>query len=287
MSALARFVLLGVSMFWGIGCTRPADPSKTDGPADHPKGTSPTEAAKKDTHKALPKEVLAAWQKAGAKVGWIRMEKGVPDFQTTDKSSQAGWLPVFVIEDYREGMLKGLPAPDTAFALDLFKTKITDAEFKRIAEFEHLVWLGLRSTKVTDAALKEIGKMNQLTTLDLNFTRVTDAGMKDVGRLSNLTFLSLTTTEITDAGVKEIARLKRLTFLSLYGTKVTDVGMKDVAQIQPLAELDLLNTAVTDRGLKELVGLKQLTKLILYRTKVTGAGVKELQQALPNCEIMI
>jgi hypothetical protein len=94
-----------------------------------------------------------------------------------------------------------------------------DAEDKAVAFVEKLggkikrddkvagkpvVEVNLFRTKVTDADLKELAALKSLTSLNLHDTKVTDAGLKELVPLKNLSFLSLGRTEVTDAGLKEL-----------------------------------------------------------------------------------
>src|SRR5262245_19405938 len=79
---------------------------------------------KKEVPKPLPKEIVAAWEKVGAKAGWSEVDKyGRSVFHPAETPPQAGWLPVFVIVYWKEGVLEELPAPDTAFELHLDSRK--------------------------------------------------------------------------------------------------------------------------------------------------------------------
>jgi hypothetical protein len=110
MPALARFVLaLGASAL-SASLLQAVDPPKTEAP------------------KPLPKEVVAAWEKAGAEVGWGEVsEQGFVVFHPANQPAQAGWLPVCKMRGWRAGVLKELAQPETPFGLYLSHTTITDA----------------------------------------------------------------------------------------------------------------------------------------------------------------
>lgn len=197
MSACARFaIVLGVVVL--TGSLLRADPPKQEIP------------------KPLPKEVAAAWEKAGARAGWIavtnwgfeyRGNGGVP-LHPVNQPPQAGWVPGFQIGKWKEGMLKGLPVPATAFALDLSASEITDAELKGLAALQTLTALCLVDTGVTDAGLEELAALPNLSVLSLGGCRgVTGAGLKELAGCQRLTTLALWATGVTDDGMKALTAL--------------------------------------------------------------------------------
>ncbi len=217
--------------------------------------------AKNDPPKPLPKEIVEAWKKAGAEVGWMRVNKfGSLEFLPV-KEGKLGDLPAFRFSRWQEGRLAKLSAPAAAFGLDL------------------------RGAQVTGAGLKELAGFKSLQTLGLHGIRVTDAGLKELAGLKSLQSLYLYRTQVTDAGLKELAGLEGLKRLDLHGTRVTDEGLKELAGLKNLQDLNLGETKVTDAGLKELAGLESLQTLNLVGTQVTDAAVRELRKALPGCKI--
>ena len=207
--------------------------------------------------------VIAAWEKAGAKFGWMGVnELGFISWRPKPKPS-ADDIPGFkflrAATGKLSGSLRGLPQPAIPFAL------------------------GCRNAD--DAALKELAGMKQLQSLNLTSGQVTDAGLKELAGLTQLQTLWLFCPQVTDAGLKELAGLMQLQTLNLSNTSVTGAGLKELAGLMQLQSLNLRLTSVTDAGLKELAGLKQLQWLHLGNTKVTDAGLKELKQALPKCDI--
>lgn len=244
---------------------------------------------KKEIPKPLPKEVVAAWEKAGAEVGWMYAEPfGSLHFRSMKTQPKVDWVPAFQIQPrvWKEGILKGLPLPEGAYGLDLNLTFVADEDLKELVGLKQLTHLSLHDTKVTDEGLKRLAAFEKLSHLDLVFTKVTDEGLKELANVKQLTHLSLAFTEVTDKGLKEITSLKQLTSLYLTGTAVTDAGAKELANAKQLTQLGLRGTKVTDAALKELASLKQLSWLDLVNTKVTAEGVKGIQQALPKCKII-
>jgi hypothetical protein len=248
--------------------------------------------------KPLPQEIVDAWKKAGAEVGWMR---AIPDIHNQGKrwwpfrslylqfriggEGEPGEWPAFRFIIWKPGVLASLPPPPAPFGLDLSLTLVRDAGLKELAGLKQLRILDLWGTRVTDAGLKELAGLKQLQVLNLHDTPVTDAGLKELAGLNQLRGLDLALTEVTDAGLKELAGLKQLQVLNLWGTRVTNAGLKELAGLKQLQVLNLSDTRVTDAGLKELAGLKQLRYLNLGGTRVTEAGVAELRKQLPGCHI--
>jgi hypothetical protein len=215
--------------------------------------------------KPLPHDVVKAWEKAGAEVGWLGPDLELSTYlrftAKLENLDAARAVPAFKVKVWREGLLAKLPAPGKPFGLRL------------------------GGTEVTDAGLKELAGLKKLSSLSLGATGVTDAGLKDLAGSKNLSSLSLHSTKVTDAGLKALAGLKDLSYLNLGGTHVMDEGLKHLAGLKNLSSLSLGDTKVTDTGLKELTDLKKLSYLDLGGTKVTEKGVGELQKALPRCKI--
>ena len=285
-----------------------------------PSIAQPGDQANKPTQvQELPAELVAAWKKAGAKVGWMTNDM----FFGEGAVGQKGDVPAFYFQVWTPGVVVNLPQPQTAFGLDLGgqlklsdkfagrNVTVTDAAVKELVGLKNLQSLnlgltnvtdeglkelvGLKNlqslnigclTKVTDAGLKELASLKSLQLLNLHGAGITNAGLKELAGLKSLQSLDLTGTLITDAGLKELAALKSLQWLNLdFARDVTDVGVKELASLKSLRWLNLDFTQVSDAGLKELAVLKSLQKLSLERTKVTKAGVAELQTALPKLKI--
>src|SRR5205085_58971 len=144
----------------------------------------------------------AAWEKAGAKAGWMRINQfGFVDI-INSKESKPGDLPTFAFPSWKDGVLPKLPAPEGPFGLYLFRTPITDAGLKELTGLKQLQALYLGGTQVTDAGLKELAGLKQLQSLDLGETKITGAGLKQLAELKQLQSLGLGFTKITDAGLK-------------------------------------------------------------------------------------
>src|SRR5207302_1611703 len=154
---------------------------------------------------ALPAEIVTAWKKAGAEVGWMR--EGTFAF-VPEKEGVDGDLPAFRFSLLKKGLLAKLPAPAAAFGLDLHETPTADAELKELAGRKDVHGLGLDGSATTDAGLKELAALKNLQTLDLENSQVTDAGLKELAGLKDLQALDLAGSQVTGVGLKELAGLK-------------------------------------------------------------------------------
>jgi internalin A len=251
--------------------------------------------------KPLPPRVRAAWEEAGAQVGWMtRYEQdwqlfplAVLAFRTEAEGGEgkSGEMPTFRWglrrgeKMWQPGLIAKLPAPEQAFGLDLSHTPVTDADLKELARLEHLHALSLFGTQVTGAGIRHLAGLRQLRWLNLGNTAVTDATVKELAGLKGLESLNLFQTQLTGAGLKELAPLKRLHTLALGGSRLTDAGLKELTVLKQLQSLDVLDTAITDTGLRELAGLKKLKSLNLGRIAGTDAGLKEVAR-LPQLEFL-
>jgi hypothetical protein len=106
--------------------------------------------------KPLPPEVVRAWEKAGAEVGWMgSVEAGVLRFRAGDEG-KAGEVPGFRFV-WKAGVLPKLAPPAAPFGLDIgLAFKVKDADLKELAALKHLQMLSLsHASKVTDAGVKE------------------------------------------------------------------------------------------------------------------------------------
>src|SRR6516165_7999777 len=66
----------------------------------------------------LPKNIVAAWEKAGAKTAWIGSLRQNTFFNFA-KEPKAGEIPVLFFEKWQPGQLEKLPVPAQPFGLDL------------------------------------------------------------------------------------------------------------------------------------------------------------------------
>ncbi|HTV46819.1 MAG TPA: sigma-70 family RNA polymerase sigma factor [Phycisphaerae bacterium] len=219
---------------------------------------------------ALPADIVAAWEKAGAQSGWMDSQGNW--YLSTD--GQPGEVPAFRFKQWTPWILFQLPEPNQNFGLDLESTNITNSGLKELAGFTQLLALNLGYDQVTDAGLKELDSLTQLQVLVLGGNQVTGAGMKELAGLAQLNYLDLSFTHATDSGLNGLADLTQLQTLDLNNTYVTDTGLKELSGLTQLQTLDLdYDANVTDAGLNELASLTQLQTLSLRNTSVTDAGL--------------
>src|SRR5690349_9153915 len=82
--------------------------------------------SKKNLPQPLPGNILAAWKKAGARVGWMRAnEFGFIEFLPKNEGI-AGDLPAMSLSLWNPRLMRTLPAPAVAFGLSLAGTEVTD-----------------------------------------------------------------------------------------------------------------------------------------------------------------
>jgi hypothetical protein len=143
-------------------------------------GVTAAPPAKKNPPRPLPKKIVAAWKKAGAQVGWMRVGKFNGIEFLPEKEGVAGDLPALKFSRWKAGVLARLPGPAAPFGLDLSRTQLTDAGLKQLARFKYLQALDLVFTQVTDAGLKHLAGLKKLQYLYLDRTKVTDAGVKEL-----------------------------------------------------------------------------------------------------------
>src|SRR5262245_10135160 len=199
-------------------------------------------------HPPLPAKLVAAWQQAGAQVGWYGINTIDWWVFQAEKEGLTEALPAFRFEKWSAGLIGSLPAPETPFGLVLSRTEVTDAGLEELAGLTTLRALGLAGTEVTDVGLQELARLPSLQVLDLFSTGagVTDAGLKELKKLKSLRALDLSHTGVTDAGVKELKELQSLQALSLFYTGVTDAALQDLKELKNLQALGLAMTKVTD-----------------------------------------
>src|SRR5688572_25341162 len=75
------------------------------------RGVAAPAPARKDPPKHLPQEVVRAWKKAGAIVGWMRVDKHDFLLLRPEEEGGAGGLPAFRIPFANVALLAKLPAP--------------------------------------------------------------------------------------------------------------------------------------------------------------------------------
>jgi Leucine-rich repeat (LRR) protein len=264
----------------------------------------------------LPKELVAAWAKAGGTVGWLQKESFFWNFTPHQRQPGAfgvpprvdgepGELPAFRFSTekwtWKPGAIGKLPSPDRPFGLAL-SGPIMQANLAELATHKHLKYLDLQEETLTDDALKGLTDMKQLEWLNLGVSsKVTNAGLKHLVGLPNLHYLRVPS-EITNDGLGEIRKMKQLRKLDLHGChdisdlgvvvgiteltelqdltldsdQITDFGFSALTSLDKLRRLELRDVSVTEEGLKQLAKFKQLESLTLRGTETTDAVLKEI-----------
>ncbi len=275
-----------------------------------------TSAEDKQLPKAIVPEVVQAWEKTGAKRGWLQADCFVDyryfEFAEHAKRAQplAGEVPAFLISYATAEMLDKLPQPEVPFGIVVthnyeevhlkklgqlkqlqalriygsprFKSGTIDKELKHLAE------LKLRSLVVAIESGEGIQDWPELRYLAFRDNHLSDEGMKKLAALKNLQTLNLgqTNPRFTDAGVKHLAALTQLEKLDLQNVKLTDACLHALAGMTKLRYLDLSNNRsnwtkygphqFTDKGFAELAGLQQLEYLDLGATSLTDESFKTI-----------
>jgi Leucine-rich repeat (LRR) protein len=170
--------------------------------------------------------------------------------------------------------------------VDLYETKVADADLEILAGLTHLRELRLSRTDITDAGLKHLKGLIELQYLNISHTKITDAGLEQLKDLTGLQTLHITNFSVTDAGLKHLKGLVDLRYLNLcLCAQVTDAGMEHLKGLAKLQRLDLDSALITHAGLKQLRGLADLKVLHLGDTKLSDVEFHELQRALPKTNI--
>jgi hypothetical protein len=263
---------------------------------------------KKKPQNLIPPNLAKAWTDAGAEMGWMYDDDGIPRLAHGDVTS--GVMHYLRIVTYKEGEIAKLPAPPVPFGLYAFNAKLTDAGLKELAHLQKvetltisgnpitedglgellalksLRLLSLNEMKITDKGLETVVKIESLEALFVSSTAVTDAGLNKLIGLKKLRWLGLDQTKIGDEGIKILAKIESLERLNLVGTKVTDAGVKTLSACKKLKVLTLQSTAITDACVPDLATLKSLRTLSVPNTKITNEGAKRLQMALPDTHLL-
>jgi hypothetical protein len=114
--------------------------------------------APRSNEQPLPKELVAAWREASARVGWMRIDELALVFRE-GVVGQRGEVPAFEFRRWTGGVVRQLPPPQRAFGLVLVNTRVTDAGLK---ELQVLLLFG---TQVTDRGAAELQKALPMLTI--------------------------------------------------------------------------------------------------------------------------
>jgi hypothetical protein len=241
-----------------------------------------------DKTPSLGKEIVQAWQKAGAKLGWAGIDEG--GALRWHEQPRPGDLPIFRCSDVKVTSFQTLPRPSVPFGIQIYSWRADDEVLKAVAQFDHLQYFDLDYLPLPDQSdlrataprrdhpppppnaketfmaegLKHLARLKDVRYLGLSYAGLkTDAALKDFAKWKNLRALDLSDTGVTDAGLAELSGLTRLTLLNLSRTKVTDRGLKHFAGCRELWRLDLGGTSITDASLETIGKFSNLRELIL------------------------
>src|SRR5262249_44861846 len=92
-------------------------------------------AGDKEAPKPLPPEIVKAWEKAGAKVGWMGPSQFELAAFRSGGGGKVGEVPAFSLESWKRGLLTKLPPPSAPFGLSLYGTEVTAVGLKELAAF--------------------------------------------------------------------------------------------------------------------------------------------------------
>lgn len=172
--------------------------------------------------------------------------------------------------------------PEVTF-LDLFNTRLDDADLAVLAECRELETLNLAGTPVTGPVLDVVAALPRLQTLHLGYTPLPPGAITALTSAPALAVLNLAATPVGDddaATISAIATLREL------GLEETQVGDRGVAALRPLAgsltRLHLGYTAVTDACVPDLCGFTSLTRLQLRATRIDRAAAGTIAAAVPG-----
>lgn len=144
------------------------------------------------------KDVIAAWEQAGARTGWIRTDlEGNLWFREGTATHYGNGplldddIPAFEFEVWPQNGLAGLSVPGIDFGLDLTSTRVTDEQFGDVARFQNLVALDLENTNTADAGAQTLAVLPQLRYLNLHNADLTDAGLASLAQIQSLRYLQV------------------------------------------------------------------------------------------------
>jgi hypothetical protein len=159
-------------------------------------------------------------------------------------------------------------------------SKLTDADFLRLAQLDHLKSLSL-GKGIDDARLAQLAKLPNLDTLQTNLAQISDDGILPLAKLTSLHNLKFfhPSKSFTGAGLAHLAKMPNLDRLTVAGSfEFNDAGMAAVAELSGLKELRTWHAGATNDGVKKLKALKKLTSLHL------GQRLTYKAPACPNDE---
>ena len=159
-----------------------------------------------------------------------------------------------------DGGLRQLKALTDLRELYLGSTRVTGVGLAHL-QASKLEALDLWATRLDDADLGAVGRFSELTYLVLSRTRVSDGGLDNLAALTRLEVLDLSETDVSGPGLTHLRGLTALRRLQLTDTLVDNIGLAHLPPLPRLAALYLNRTQLSDVGLVHLVYLR--LKMIL------------------------
>ena len=141
---------------------------------------------------AIGPDVIAAWEKAGATLGWMGVDRwGRLAFRDDPEERQPDDLPAFQVHDWARGVVEKLPSPQVPFALSLEGLSLNGDDLRELTFHRRVQALDLANTLVGHVGLGWLLELAQIRMLDLTNTRITDRSLLVLGKLRQLETLSL------------------------------------------------------------------------------------------------
>jgi len=197
--------------------------------------------------------LIKAWIAQGASFGDWKTDVGTAA-ASAGPSDQAGpaepVLPTVAVADagamgkIRQSGALAMPlAQNTNLIevdLNLVGDHVEDAQLADLAPVaQQVAALNLARTKVTDAGLAALEPLKNIRRLHLENTKIGDAGLTHLKGLTTLEYLNLYGTQVTDSGLEQLAGLKNLKALYLWQTKVTPAGVEKLKKSLPKCDVNV------------------------------------------------
>ena len=257
--------------------------------------TSPEKPARE----LVAPEVLAAWEKAGAKLAGVEWNK-TWHTPKMDLKQDAAAPPLFWFPEPKGVNFASLPDPGVPFGL--YAPNIDNTAIDRIAKHKKLHLLltsegewnatktrqlaALTSLRTLKVAPKErarevvaaIGKLKQLETLEIDFATVNPVPvpLTPLAGLKKLQHLKLTYMTHGPNAIRPLAGLTELRSLQVM-CSLTDADVKQLAKLKKLTALDLGPAPkLTGESLKVIAGFPDLEWIILRHAGISDASLKNL-----------
>ncbi|MEZ6142825.1 MAG: hypothetical protein R3B84_19860 [Zavarzinella sp.] len=219
-------------------------------------------------YEPLADEIVRAWEKAGAMIGWMKVDSfGHINFHN---EQEHGAIPAFSFKYWNNEAIDSLPPPRKPFGisivdngLDEIRKGFSDRSAIKLIRFKNLRFLQLAGAQLTDEGILHLQSHAELTTLDLARTLITDLGLQYLTPLNRLHTLCLSSTAITDHGLPSMKALKNLNKLDLSFTELTGTTFDSLRDLPNLKLLNLNGMKIHQNGWQKLSLLTTLEYLDL------------------------